>query len=80
MSKPSLSQGVLIAIEDLADQVRWLYESDANQATDTFQSSIRVLARLEELVKTHANPADWDEHVRHMQACHIKLPEQAQRG
>jgi hypothetical protein len=75
--KPSLAEAVLTAIETLTEDLRWLYESDAMQATETFQGAIRRMANLEELARRRVDDATYQAHRRSMETCHISLPKQA---
>lgn len=77
MSKPSLAEAVLTAVEELTPILRELYNSDCGEAGAAFQEGIRELIRLEEFAARRVELNTYEEHRRRMETCHVTLPKQA---
>ncbi len=80
MRTPSLAEAVLTAVENLTGDLRFLYESESMQASETFQHAIKMLCELEIVAQRRVDDATYQQHLRAMHACHIQLPEQVRRG
>lgn len=74
MSRPSIAQAALVAVEELTGAIRWIYESPACEATETFQQAITILARLERTAMNQADRSQQEEHRRAMETCHVPVP------
>lgn len=80
MSKPSLAEAALTAVEKLTPLIRELYISSSATAHETFQEALAELLRVEQFAARRVDLNTYEQHRRAMEACHIILPQQQPRG